>query len=93
VRFKKRELLFIRRMLKAGISPHNSAITRSSAGFSGAYFPIRICQVFFVGNDGSTSSLGGSDAHLYQLRLFKIRDANKHKRGAVDSHEREGTRK
>jgi hypothetical protein len=55
VRLKKRELLFIRRMLKAGISPQKSAITRFSAGFSGVYFPIRICRVFFVGNDGSTS--------------------------------------
>jgi hypothetical protein len=52
VRFKRRELLFIRRMLKAGISRKKSAITRLSAGFSGAYFPIRICRVFFVGNDG-----------------------------------------
>jgi hypothetical protein len=34
-----------------------SAITCFSAGFSGGYFPIRICQVFFVGNDGSTPSL------------------------------------
>jgi DNA-binding CsgD family transcriptional regulator len=27
-----------------------SAITRFSRGFSGEYFPIRICRVFFVGN-------------------------------------------
>jgi hypothetical protein len=38
-----------------------SAITRFSAGFSGEYLPIRICRVFFVGNDGSTSSLGLGD--------------------------------
>jgi hypothetical protein len=51
VRFKKRELRFIRRMLKADISPQKSAIMRFSAGFSDDYFPIRICRVFFVGND------------------------------------------
>jgi hypothetical protein len=33
------------------LSAKKSAITRFSAGFSGVYFPIGICRVFFVGND------------------------------------------
>jgi hypothetical protein len=44
-------------MLKADISPQKSAITRFSAGFSGEYFPIRICRVFFVGNDAESRTL------------------------------------
>jgi hypothetical protein len=32
------------------------AIASMFAGFSGDYFPIGICRVFFVGNDGLTSS-------------------------------------
>jgi len=69
VRFKKRELRFIRRMLKADISPQKSAITRFSAGFSGEYFPISICRVFFVGNDGSSSSLATKIAAICVVEI------------------------
>jgi hypothetical protein len=57
-------------MLKVGISPQKIRDYAFSAGFSGEYFPIRICRVFFVGNDGLTRTLGFDVALTKPEALF-----------------------